>query len=213
MTEHASKSRASHVLADPSARGVARVYAKAYLDAAQAVNAEDAVGELTSFYDAVMQGSDEFAHLLTSEVTSRDDKLGIIERVVKPRASAFLTNFLVVLARHDRLALLPLILELAWGMFEEKAGQKRVGITSAIPLTDVQLQSIQARLKGMLPFEPILVPKTDESLLGGVVLQVGDTLFDGSLRTRLKDLRSRLRERYLHEIQSGRDRFSSPEGN
>lgn len=213
MTETASKSRASHLLADPSAKGVARVYAQAFLAAAASSTVSDPVGELAEFDATVLQAYPKVADFLTSEVSSRDDKLGFLERFVRPRASAFLMNFLVVLARHDRLSLLPLVLELARGMDEQRLGKKRVSITSALPLTEAQLQSLQARLKDALSCEPILVQKTDESLLGGVILQVGDTLFDGSLRTRLKQLRSRLRERYLHEIQCGRNRFSSPEGN
>ncbi|MFO0252168.1 MAG: hypothetical protein ACK56X_23255 [Planctomyces sp.] len=45
-----------------------------------------------------------------------------------------------------------------------------------------------------------------------MVLQVGDTVFDSSLRSRLKSLRARLVEKAFNEIQSGRDRFSHPEG-
>ena len=54
--------------------------------------------------------------------------------------------------------------------------------------------------------------QVDESLIGGLVIQVGDTVYDSSLRTRIKTLAGRLTERTLNEIQSGRDRFSHPEG-
>jgi F-type H+-transporting ATPase subunit delta len=48
--------------------------------------------------------------------------------------------------------------------------------------------------------------------LGGIVIRVGDTIYDSSLALRIKQLRERLRQRSLHEIQSGRDRFGHPEG-
>jgi F-type H+-transporting ATPase subunit delta len=57
-------------------------------------------------------------------------------------------------------------------------------------------------------FEPILETRLDTSLLGGVIIRIGDTVYDSSLRTRMKQLHERLRERSLHEIQVGRDRFS-----
>ena len=44
------------------------------------------------------------------------------------------------------------------------------------------------------------------------ILQVGDTVYDSSLRSRLKQLKGRLVEKAFNEIQSGRDRFSHPEG-
>jgi F-type H+-transporting ATPase subunit delta len=204
---------ASHVLADPSAKAVARVYAQAYLDAARSAGEANPLDEITSFHDQVLKVNPRFAQLLTSELTTRDDKLGFIERVVQPRGSQFFTNFLRVLARHERLDLLPLIVGEAWAEHERREGKRRVTLRSAQPLSEAQIGSIRERLKGSLPYDPVLVPQTDESLLGGLVIQVGDTVYDGSLRTRLKDLKLRLRERYLHEIQSGRDRFSSPAGN
>lgn len=204
---------ASHVLADPSAKAVARVYAQAFLDAGRSAGVANPLEDLTSFHDDVLQPNPQFARLLTSEVTTQEEKLGILERVVAPRASQFLTNFLRVLARHGRLVLLPLILNEAWLEQERREGKRRVSLTSAFPLSAEQVGQIVNRLQSALPYEPVVLTETDPSLLGGVVIRVGDTIFDGSLRTRLKDLQFRLRERYLHEIQSGRDRFSSPEGN
>lgn len=213
MAEPDLKTRPSHVLEDPSAKAVASVYARAYLDAAQVGGEAQPLDEFTSFVDEVLTPYPEFARMLTSEMTTRDEKLGLIERVVQPRASAPFTNFLKVLARHERLELLPLILGEARTEHERRSGQRRVQVTSAVELTDNQLGRIQGRLKESLPFEPIVEPRVDASLLGGLVIRVGDTVYDSSLRTRLKTLRNRLRERYLHEIQSERDRFSSAEGN
>jgi F-type H+-transporting ATPase subunit delta len=75
------------------------------------------------------------------------------------------------------------------------------------------MDTIKSRLQSALAAEPIVIPSVDERLIGGLVIQVGDTVYDGSLRTRLKNLRQRLREGYLNEIQSRRDRFSHSEGN
>src|SRR5690606_26241005 len=102
--------RPSHVLEDPSAKAVARVYAVAFLDAAASGGAQEPLEELTSLWDDVLAPNPEAVRLLTSEATSRDDKLGMIERAVAPHASELLTNYLRVLARHERLDLLPVIL-------------------------------------------------------------------------------------------------------
>ncbi|REJ71100.1 MAG: ATP synthase F1 subunit delta [Planctomycetota bacterium] len=213
MPEEKLPSRPAHVLEDPSAKAVARVYTQAFLNAAASVGVESALEELTSFVDDVLTPHPDFARLLTSEVTGRDEKLQFIDRVVAPHGSEFFTNFLRVLARHERLELLPLILSEAWLEYESRAGKRRVTIRSAVSLSESQLSEIQSRLDAALPFEPILIPEVDESLLGGLVIQVGDTVHDGSLKTRIKNLRHRLKEKYVHEIQSGRDRFSHPEGN
>lgn len=213
MTDTPTPTRPSHVLEDPSAKAVARVYAVAFLDAAGEAKLTESLEEFTSFHEEVLLKNPEFEQLLMSEMTSSDEKIGLIQRVAEPRASQAFTNFLLVLARHGRLELLPLILAEGRSEYENRTGKSRVQVKSAVPLSDEQLGRIKNRLQDALSSEPILMPSVDQKLLGGLVIQVGDTVYDGSLRTRLRDLQQRLRERYLNEIQSGRDRFSSPEGN
>ena len=67
-------------------------------------------------------------------------------------------------------------------------------------------------LRTQFGFDAILEESVDAELLGGIVLQVGDTVYDSSLRSRLKMLQGRLVERAFNEIQIGRDRFSHPDG-
>ena len=203
--------RVASVLEDPSAKAIARVYANAFLDSATG-DAAGALEELDSFLDDVLAKNPEFESILLSVIVNREDKIGLIDRAIAPHASELFTNFLRVLARHDRLELLPVILGETRSLHETRTGQKHVTVRSAKPLSDDALSKIRERLNDKFDFEPIIDAETDESLLGGLVIQVDDTVYDSSLRTRMKQLRSSLRERYLNEIQSGRDRFSHPEG-
>jgi F-type H+-transporting ATPase subunit delta len=169
------------------------------------------LGEFQSFVDDVLARNPDFTQLLMSSRIGRDDKLTLIDRVVKGRGSELFTNFLRVLARKERLELLPLILKQAQVQFELRSGKKRVQVASAVPLSADVLKQIEARLISLFSFKPVLEPTVDPDLLGGLRIRVGDTVYDGSLRARLKQLRYRVRERSLHEIQSGRNRFSHSE--
>ena len=206
------RTRPAHVLEDPSAQAIARTYATAFLDAAGG-GGTDALEEFTSFIDEAVLANPEFEQLLNSGIISRDEKLGVIERVTAGRGSELFGNFLRVLARHDRLDLLPLICSEAQLQHENHQGQKRVLVKSAKSMTGDARAKVASQLKDTFGFEPIIEEQVDESLLGGIVIQVDDTVYDSSLRTRMKQLRESLRERALNEIQSGRDRFSHPEGN
>ncbi|MDA1015806.1 MAG: ATP synthase F1 subunit delta [Planctomycetota bacterium] len=206
------RTRPPHVLEDPSSQAVARVYAEAFLGAAVSVGVDAALEELSSLLDDVFALHPEFERLLMSSIASREEKLGIIDRAIVPNSSEFFSNFLRVLAQHDRLELLPLILDQSQRRHEEQTGRRRVQVRTSRPLTEAQQQQVANSLAGSLPFQPILETSVDESLLGGLVIQIGDTVHDGSLKTRMKQLRDSLRKRTLHEIQSGRDRFSHPEG-
>jgi F-type H+-transporting ATPase subunit delta len=200
------------VFEDPSAQAIARTYADAFLHAAKSVGVDGAIEEFVSFLDDVLAKNPKFGDLLLSGLLSRDEKLGILDRVVTGRGSELFTSFLRVLAKHDRLDLLPLILKESRLKHELNQGKRRVQVSSPAPLSQDALAKIGRRLTQQFSFDPILENRTDPTLLGGVVIQVGDTVYDSSLRTRMKQLRARLRQRSLHEIQSGRDRFSHPEG-
>jgi F-type H+-transporting ATPase subunit delta len=207
------QTRVRSVMENPGVMQIARVYASALLAAARnTIGVESALEEGQSFVDDVLAKNAEFERLLTSPMVNRDDKLKLIERVVAGRGSEFFTNFLRVLARHDRLDILPAVLQAARIEHERQSGRKRVSVRSARPLSDESRRGIEGKLRSAFNFEPILEAETDPSLIGGLVIRVDDTVYDSSLRTRLKQLRIRLRERSLHEIQSGRNRFSHPAG-
>lgn len=212
MAIAAETARPKHVLEDPSARSIAMVYAVALLDAAKSAGVDQPLVEFRELLDAV-QSKPEFESLLSSPMLNLDDKRGLVERTLKPRCSEFLGNFLVVLAKHDRLELLGTILYEATQEQERRSGRQRVLVRSAVALSPELLESIRVQLKSAMTTEPIVVPQVEPALLGGLIIQVQDTIFDGSVATRLTNLTQRLRERYVHEIQGGRNRFSSPEGN
>lgn len=212
MAKAAETARPKHVLEDPSARSIAMVYAVALLDAAKAASVNEPLQEFGELLNAV-HSKPEFESLLSSPMLNPDDKQGLVERTLKPRCSEFLGNFLVVLAKHDRLELLSTILHEATQEQERRSGRQRVLVRSAVALSPEQLNSIRVQLKAAMTTDPIVVPQVEPALLGGLIIQVQDTIFDGSVATRLTSLNQRLRERYVHEIQGGRNRFSSPEGN
>jgi len=206
------QTRVSSVMEDPSAQALARTYATAFLNAAASVGVSDALEEFQSFVNDVLAASPEFESILLSGIVSDTQKVELIDRVLAGQASDLFNNFLRVLAQHGRLELLPTILEQSQQLHEQQSGRGRVTLTAARELTDAARDEIYSRLNAALPFDPILETETDPSLLGGLVIRIGDTVYDSSVRTRLKQLRARLRERNLHEIQGRRDRFSHPEG-
>ncbi len=205
------KTRVTSVLDDPGAQAIANVYAESFLTAAEqtgvAGGMDGALEEFTSFMDDVLNAHPQFRDVLVSDQVKRDDKLGIIDRVIAPSGSPFFINFLKVLAKHDRMDLLPVILQQTWRKFEVRSGRRPVEVTSAKPLSEDSLNEVRQKLQASLPFEPILHSHVDPALLGGLVIQIGDTVYDTSLRTRMNQLRDKLRRRSLNEIQRQRDRF------
>lgn len=197
----------------PGARSVAKVYALAYLDSAGVDGAAAALEELESFLVDVLGANPDFDRLVRTQALTIDAKMQLLQKVIAPRSTQLFANFLQVVAHHDRLELLPLIHQLAVREVERRLGQRRVQVTSAVELSVQALDSIRNTMASALQTQPILETQVDPSLLGGMKIRVGDTVYDGSLKTHVKQLRARLRERCLNEIQRGRDRFSHQDGN
>ncbi|MEZ6049137.1 MAG: ATP synthase F1 subunit delta [Planctomycetaceae bacterium] len=206
------KTRQPSVLEDPGSQAIARVYAEAFLGASSG-NEDDALAEYESFVSDVLNQDLRFEKMLTTQALSREEKATLVERVLGEHGNSTFGNFLKVLARKDRLELIRGIYVEAVELHNQRQGKKRVHITSAKPLSDSQLNHLANKLNEVLPFQPVLETDVNTDLIGGLTIRVGNTVYDGSLRTRLKTLRGQLRERGLHEIQSGRDRFCHSEGN
>jgi F-type H+-transporting ATPase subunit delta len=115
----------------------------------------------------------------------------------------------MVLNEHDRLGLLRPITTAFRRHYEERQNQQRVQVRTACPLHEDQINRLRDELRQVMKQEPVLEIHVDPVLLGGLVVQVGDWLYDASVRTQLLAIRNRFTERSSHEIQSGRDRFSS----
>lgn len=198
--------RIPSVLDDPSSLGVARVYAEALLGAA-GDQASEVVEELNLLTQTLLNGSTGLEKVFTNQALGRDEKLAFVEKTFTGRVSDILVRFLQVLAQHDRLDLVRAVSHVATLELQKKLGQKQVQVTSAAPLSPQEYEAVVNRLKETLGLEPQVEVKVDPELVGGLVVRVGDMVYDGSLRTRLEQLRAQLRERCLNEIQRGRDRF------
>ncbi len=198
--------RIPSVLDDPSSLGVARVYAEALLGAA-GDQASEVVEELNLLTQTLLNGSTGLEKVFTNQALGREEKLAFVEKTFTGRASDILVRFLQVLAQHDRLDLVRAVSHVATLELQKKLGRKQVQVTSAAPLSPQEYEAVVSRLKETLGLEPQVEVKVDPELVGGLVVRVGDMVYDGSLRTRLEQLRAQLRERCLNEIQRGRDRF------
>jgi F-type H+-transporting ATPase subunit delta len=184
---------------DASSLRVARVYAEALLNAADQHNQTDQVlGELASLVEDVYRAEPQFEAFLASGAISRRPKAEVIHRAFDGKASETFQNFLLVLNNNQRLDLIRAILHAARVLRDERAGLLPVLVTSATPLADDQREQLQHDLRARYDKDPVLTLRVDPAILGGLVVRVGDWLYDGSVRTRLENIRKQLIERGSH---------------
>jgi F-type H+-transporting ATPase subunit delta len=198
---------------DVQSARIARVYAEALLNSAARQGQESAVlDELDSLVRDLFTALPSFEAFLSSGAVGRDRKEPIIQKTFENRAGELFTNFLLVLNNHERLDILRPILAAAHQLYDERHGRLRVHVRTAVPLTSAQSQRLREELQRAFEREPILEASVEPELLGGMLVRVGDWLYDASVRAQLDTIRSQLIERSSYEIQSGRDRFRSTNG-
>lgn len=189
---------------------VARVYAEALLNAAEKQNqADEILEELRSLIGELFQADPAIEVFFSSAAVGRKTKAEVIRTTFEGHVSQTFLNFLLVLNDHERLDLLRPILKAALELRDQRARRIRVQVRSAVTLPEDQRERLRQELERDFQLEPVLETQVDPELLGGVVVKVGDWLYDGSIRTQLENLRRQLIERSSYEIQSRRDTFSS----
>ncbi len=171
----------------------ARRYAKALFELAREEGGVDAVrrelGELTRLLDAQGELRDVLLRPMFPVAQRRSVLTAVADRL---GAGPELRSFYAYLIDQRRLVDLGAIREEFERLADADAGISRARVVSAAPLRDDQLARIRAALAAHTGGQVELTVEVDESLLGGVVAQVGDTVFDGSLRTQLTQLRESL---------------------
>lgn len=191
-----------------------KMYAKAIYQAAQNQGkAEIVVQQMSSIVDDLLDKYPNLEQIFDSIRVKPDEKITMLDRLFASQAEPVLLNSLKVLARHERLGLLRRVVHQLQLMHAEALNLVRVQITTAVPLTPEHVERLRERARKQLGVEPQMIVTTNPGLIGGLTIRVGDTVYDGTLATRLANLREDMIKRTVHAIQSGRDRFGDPAGN
>ncbi len=195
---------------DIDAQQVGALYAKALLGATEpAGQTESVLVEFDSLVADVLDRQPKFESVLASGVISAEEVVGVIDKVFAGRASPLFLNFLRVLASHGRLINLRAAHKAAHELHNKLRGRVQVRVTTATELRETMAQEIAQRVHSRLGVEAVLERRVDPRLIAGIVLQIGDTVFDGSVATDFERLRVQMLDKSVHEIQSRRERFSS----
>jgi F-type H+-transporting ATPase subunit delta len=168
-------------------------YANALADIALAQAAAAPVTQQLGDFSAAYASSGELRNFLASPAVTKEEKRGVAEKLsARLGASKIVRNFLFVVIDHQRTRLLPEIFQSFRDVVRERQGVAEAEISSPVALNDAQKKEMTQALERLTGKKVEANFSLDPKLLGGVVVRVGDTIYDGSLRNRLDDLRGRL---------------------
>ncbi|OPY91178.1 MAG: ATP synthase subunit delta [Syntrophus sp. PtaU1.Bin208] len=175
--------------------GIAKRYARAFFDIA----GEDKLYE--QYYDElngfarIVQGDKNLKEFLANPVFDQAEKKAVVEAIIqKVNISGMTANFLKLLVDKKRIGMLAEIADFYRELMDQVLKRVRVSVKTAFPLEAEATEDIKKGLEQMTGKQTEVTIEEDSSLLGGIVIRVGDTLYDGSIKTQLNNIRNLLGE-------------------
>jgi F-type H+-transporting ATPase subunit delta len=167
-------------------------YAKALLDVLFPDSAELGLEQLMKF-SSLLNSQPEMRQLFENPTIASDRRKGVFNGIADALAyDGRVRNFLNLLIERNRLDLLSAVIRAYQSLLDEKLGLVRAHVTSASPLDSAQQRGLAAKLESVTGKKVRVELSVDPALLGGIVAQVGSTIYDGSIRQQLQTFKQRL---------------------
>lgn len=178
-----------------STNAIARRYAKALIQIAVGQESVELYNtELTGFSQALASSPEATALLSDPGIRIEVKRELLKEMIARLGISKTISDFILLLLDKKRLYFLSQIASSYRSFADEAAGILRATITSALPLTESQVNELCSALEKSTGKKVVLDVATDPSLIGGVVSRIGDKVLDGSIRTQLAKIQELLQK-------------------
>ncbi len=195
---------------DSAQQYLGKVYAKALIGAAENSGVvEQVLDEFETFQTDLLDQIPGLEALLASPRVPPQTQVDLLDRTLAGQVSETFLNFLKVVVRHRRADCLRAMVPAAIKQYNERCDCVEVLVTTASEPDESQQVAIADRLESMLGRRINMTLQIDAQLLGGLVVRVGDTVFDGSLNGRLEQWRSAAQQRVAQSLRDSAGRFET----
>ncbi|MEM9826605.1 MAG: ATP synthase F1 subunit delta [Planctomycetota bacterium] len=186
---------------DTGAEKLGKTYAAALISAAQSAGvADEVVAQLGTLVDTYLAGSDALQAAFASPRISGDEKVRVIDKLFASEFHPVLVKFLKVMAGRDRLAYVASVRSAADELHDDMMGRVVASIRTAVALDDGLRGQIQSKLSETLQRDVRLRETIDPDLIGGMVIRIGDRVYDSSIRNRLDQMSKRVQSGFAQKL-------------
>lgn len=181
------------------AKLISKTYGDALFELAVEEEKVDVISEEILEIRKILEDNPEFGSLMNHPKITKEEKLQMAQQVFGDRISKELMGFLTIIISKDRYTDIDAILDFFIAEVKKYKGIGIAIVTTALPLKEQQCRSVEEKLLQTTGFREMEMHyETDPSLIGGMVIRIGDRVVDSSIRTKLTDL-----ERTLLKVQVG----------
>lgn len=175
------------------AKLIAKTYGDALYETAMAAHTLDQLADEVAFARDSFAQNPDFMRLLTHPQINKEEKLACVKEVFGGRVSDDLVGLICVAVDKDRQKELPEIFTYFLERAREEKGIGRAKVISAVPLREEQKEAVEAKLIATTAYHAFEMDyEVDPSLIGGLIIRIGDRVADSSIRTQLANLAKEL---------------------
>ncbi len=172
---------------------IEKIYSEAVFELACEQDCADEVKAELDTLAAVFNDNPGFAKLLSVPTVTIGEKLGIIEKTFKGKISQITYNLLCVVTEKGRAEAVPAIAEDYKNRWYEMKNIAEVKVTTSIPLSENLRTKLKAKLEAVYKKTVILTECVDPKIMGGIVLNYGNTMLDGSVKAKLEAIQKQIK--------------------
>ncbi len=194
---------------DTDQQYLGNVYGKALMGLATKAGVVDQmVDQLDSFVDVLGQ-LPSLRHALESPRIGFAEKESLIDKAIRDKASPEFLNFVKVVCRKGRADCFAAIRDAVQLMHDEMSNRIQATMITAIPVNDGLRQQVAEQMSQVLGKQVTMATQVDPTIIGGLVVRIGDTVYDGSVTNQLNQIRTTAIGRANQQIRQALDRFAS----
>ena len=160
-------------------------YASSLLDSAIEKNQLDVVSNDIDFISSVLKQNPSLDRMLENPIVKPELKSSILEEIFKSKINSETMEFILFVVKKKREEILSSILEKFKELRDIKLGFVNVNVSVASEFSDSQKNELQNKLQNVLKKKVRMSYKVDEKILGGFIVQAGDTVFNASIKHQL----------------------------
>ena len=173
------------------------VYGQSLYDLAAEEGLSEEILKQMEAVQAIFKENPDYITLLLEPSIPRRERLGRLEEAFKGQVHPYLQNFLMILLENSLLRGFSACCRTYRESYNKDHGIEEATVTSAVALTEAQVKSLKSKLEAISGKTVILRQKVDSSVLGGLRVEIGGRLLDGTVMGRLADLRKKVSETVL----------------
>ena len=179
------------------AKLISKTYGDALFELAVEEEKVDVLSEEILEVKKVLDENQEFGRLMNHPKIIKEEKIQLAQQVFADRISKEIMGFLTIIISKDRYRNIDEILDYFLAEVKKYKGIGVATVTTAVPLKEEQRKSVEKKLLETTEYKSMEMHyETDASLIGGLIIRIGDRVVDSSIRTKLTEL-----ERTLLKVQ------------